>query len=118
MLNLFRKKLRSALTMVGIIIGALAVVTIVALGNGLSSFIDQQMRSIANPRVMEIWPKKGFSPGRIAQGIFSNLGQAPREIKSDQKDNFIGTMKINMMEQETVDKIKAINGIEEVRNAA
>ena len=62
-LNLTRKKMRTALTMVGVIIGALAVVTTVSLGHGLSSFLDQQVRAVANPLTVEAWPKKGGRPG-------------------------------------------------------
>jgi len=114
-LNLFRRKLRTCLTMVGIIIGALAVVTIVALGNGLSNFLDQQIRSIANPNIIEVWPTTGFNPGQIAQGIFSNLGGAPREIKKENQENFFGTLKINMLELETVEKIRKIKGVGEIK---
>ncbi|MHC4661074.1 MAG: FtsX-like permease family protein [Planctomycetota bacterium] len=114
-LNIFRKKLRTALTMVGIIIGALAVVTIVALGNGLSSFIDQQVRSIANPKVLEVWPGKGFNPSRIARSMFSNLGQAPREIKQEDQGDFLGTLKIRMLETEMVEKIEKIRNVDKVK---
>ena len=40
-LNLTRKKMRTALTMVGVVIGALAVVTTVSLGYGVSQFLEQ-----------------------------------------------------------------------------
>ncbi|TET38028.1 MAG: FtsX-like permease family protein [Planctomycetota bacterium] len=114
-LNLFRRKLRTGLTMAGIIIGALAVVTIVALGNGLSAFIDQQVRSVANPNIIEAWPTTGFNPSRIAQGIFSNLGRAPREIKKEKQGEFIGTLKINMLDFDTVEKIKEVKGVAQVK---
>ena len=45
MRNLGRRKLRTGLTMAGVVIGALAVVLIVSLGNGRSSFIDNHVRA-------------------------------------------------------------------------
>ncbi|MBP1607577.1 MAG: hypothetical protein H6Q08_2951 [Acidobacteria bacterium] len=42
---LFRNKMRSALTMLGMIIGVAAVIAMVALGNGARSTIESQIRS-------------------------------------------------------------------------
>jgi putative ABC transport system permease protein len=42
---LFRNKMRSSLTMLGMIIGVAAVIAMVALGNGAQSIIESQIRS-------------------------------------------------------------------------
>ena len=114
-LNLTRKKMRTALTMVGVIIGALAVVTTVSLGHGLSFFLDQQVRAVANPLTVEAWPKKGGSPNRAARGMFKNIGKAPQEIKEDKEDDFFGSLKIKTIENEMVEKMRKIEGVERVQ---
>ncbi len=114
-LNLTRKKMRTALTMVGVIIGALAVVTTVSLGHGLSFFLDQQVRAVANPLTVEAWPKKGGSPNRAARGMFKNIGKAPQEIKKDKEDEFFGALKIKTIENETVEAMRKIDGVERVQ---
>ncbi|MBI3460470.1 ABC transporter permease [Candidatus Acetothermia bacterium] len=44
--NIFRRKLRSALTLVGILIGMTAIVALISLGQGLERAIDQQFAKI------------------------------------------------------------------------
>ena len=47
---LSRNKLRTALTMLGMIIGVSAVITMVALGSGAQASIDAQIQSLQRPR--------------------------------------------------------------------
>ena len=47
-----RNKLRSALTMLGIIIGVAAVITMVSIGRGADAAVQQQIRSLGNNLVM------------------------------------------------------------------
>jgi len=114
-LNLTRKKMRTTLTMVGVVIGAVAVVTTVSLGHGLSFFLDQQVRAVANPLTVEAWPKKGGSPNRAARGMFKNIGKAPQEIKKEKEDEFFGALKIKTIENEMVEKMREIEGVERVQ---
>ncbi|MBT5846740.1 MAG: ABC transporter permease, partial [Verrucomicrobiales bacterium] len=114
-LNLTRKKMRTALTMVGVIIGALAVVTTVSLGHGLSSFLDQQVRAVTNPLAVEAWPKKGGRPGRAAGSMFRNIGKAPQEIKKGEEDDFFGSLKIKTIDNEMVERMRKIDGVERVQ---
>ena len=114
-LNLTRKKMRTALTMVGVIIGAVAVVTTVSLGHGLSAFLDQQVRAVANPLTVEAWPKKGGSPDKLARGMFKSIGRAPQEIKKDKEDEFMGAFEIKTIEDEMMQKLKQIEGVDRVR---
>lgn len=115
LLNLTRKKMRSALTMVGVIIGALAVVTTVALGHGLSTFLDQQVRAVANPLTVEAWPKRGGSPDKVARGMFKSIGKAPQEIKEERAEEFMGAMKIKTVDNESVEAFKTIPGVAQVK---
>lgn len=111
LLNLTRKKMRTSLTMVGVIIGALAVMTTVSLGHGLSTFLDQQVRAVANPLTIEAWPKAGGSPDKVARGMFKSIGKAPQEIKEEKADEFMGAMKIKTVDPESVKAFKKIQGV-------
>ena len=50
-----RNKLRSALTMLGIIIGVSAVIGMVAIGQGAQAMVQDQMESIGT-NIMYVWP--------------------------------------------------------------
>ncbi len=57
-------RLRSALTMLGIIIGVAAVILLVALGNGLKTSVNAQLEPLAN--LITIVPTIGNVPGGTA----------------------------------------------------
>ena len=59
--NLKKRKLRSWLTMIGIFVGIAAVVSLISLGQGLQSSIDQQFASLGADKIF-IQPKGGFAP--------------------------------------------------------
>ncbi|MGH4007254.1 MAG: ABC transporter permease [Pseudonocardiaceae bacterium] len=61
MRGLRANRLRSALTMLGIIIGVAAVIVLVALGNGLKTSVNAQLEPLAN--LITIVPAVGNVPG-------------------------------------------------------
>ena len=61
-----RNKLRTALTMLGMIIGVAAVITMVALGTGAQSSIESQIQSAGTNMVMV--SAGNFSQGGVRQG--------------------------------------------------
>ncbi|MGH3777281.1 MAG: ABC transporter permease [Pseudonocardiaceae bacterium] len=61
MRGLRANRLRSALTMLGIIIGVAAVILLVALGNGLKTSVNAQLEPLAN--LITIVPTVGNVPG-------------------------------------------------------
>src|SRR4029077_8107220 len=61
-----RNKMRTALTMLGMIIGVGAVITMVALGTGAQSSIDAQIQSAGTNMVMV--SAGNFSQGGVRQG--------------------------------------------------
>src|SRR5256885_9381798 len=61
-----RNKLRTALTMLGMIIGVGAVITMVALGDGAQSAIDAQIQS-AGTNMIQV-SAGNFSTGGVRQG--------------------------------------------------
>jgi putative ABC transport system permease protein len=72
-----RNKLRSALTMLGIIIGVAAVITMVAIGQGADAAVQQQILSLGNNMLMVI-------PGATtASGVRSGWGGVSTLTVSD-----------------------------------
>ena len=68
-----RNKLRSALTMLGIIIGVAAVVTMVSIGRGADAAVQQQIKSLGNDMLM-VMPGATTSSGvRGGFGTVSTL---------------------------------------------
>src|SRR5579862_3621136 len=61
-----RNKLRTALTMLGMIIGVAAVITMVALGTGAQSSIEAQIQSAGTNMI--IVSAGNFSAGGVRQG--------------------------------------------------
>ena len=72
-----RNKLRTSLTMLGMIIGVGAVITIVALGNGAQAAIEEQIRG-AGTNMITIFP------GNVTTGgVRMGEGQSPRLVAAD-----------------------------------
>src|SRR5438093_13613865 len=80
---LLRNKLRSLLTMLGIIIGVVAVIAVVAIGQGAQASVDAQISSLGT-NVLMLFPGTS-SKGGVMVGAGSNTtlteddGQAVRE---------------------------------------
>jgi putative ABC transport system permease protein len=66
--GLLANRLRSALTMLGILIGVSAVILLVAIGNGASVQINRQIQSLG-ANVIYVYPANGKSSSGISQGF-------------------------------------------------
>ena len=73
-----RNKMRTALTMLGMIIGVGAVITMVALGNGAQAAIEEQIRG-AGTNMITIFPGNSTGAGGVRMGEGSN----PRLLPAD-----------------------------------
>jgi putative ABC transport system permease protein len=71
-----RNKLRSALTMLGIIIGVAAVVTMVSIGRGADAAVQQQIKSLGNDLLMVVPGATTSSGVRGGFGTVSTLTTA------------------------------------------
>jgi putative ABC transport system permease protein len=71
-----RNKLRSALTMLGIIIGVAAVVTMVSIGRGADAAVQQQIKSLGNDLLMIVPGATTASGVRGGFGTVSTLTTA------------------------------------------
>ncbi|HKV86844.1 MAG TPA: ABC transporter permease [Candidatus Dormibacteraeota bacterium] len=86
--GLLSNRLRSALTMLGILIGVSAVILLVAVGNGASVQINNQVSSLG-ANVIYVYPSNAKSAGGVSQGFGSaqTLSQADVDaINSGQQD--------------------------------
>lgn len=77
-----RNKVRTILTSLGIMIGVLSVVMLIALGLGLRNYLKQQFESLGSNLVM-IMPGSGFGGEGGFGGSFGGLAGG---IKFDEKD--------------------------------
>lgn len=66
--GLLANRLRSALTMLGILIGVLAVILLVAVGNGASVQINNQIQSLG-ANVIYVYPSNAKGSGGVSQGF-------------------------------------------------
>jgi len=67
MAQLYKKKGRSFLTMLGVIIGVMSVVLLVAIGNGLKFYIEDQFESLGSNKIYII-PGNPFKNGQFQGG--------------------------------------------------
>ena len=114
-LNLFRRKLRALLTMTGVIIGSFLVVLILSLSNGLSVFLDQQIRAVWDEHMIKVRLKKGGAPEQMAKGMFGGLGEPPQQVTEENKEEIPGAFEFRHIPHETIDELKKIDGVEEVQ---
>jgi putative ABC transport system permease protein len=66
--SIWRNKVRSALTMLGIIIGVAAVIILVGLGQGLQKYITGQFEELGTNLVMVLPGDIDFAEGHFGQG--------------------------------------------------
>lgn len=83
-----RDKVRTALTSLGIMIGVLSVVLLIALGLGLKNYIEQQFESLGANLVM-ILPGSGFSGGNGPAGLAGGAEFDEKDVRNIQKLNNI-----------------------------
>src|SRR5258705_5304726 len=67
--SIFKNKMRTLLTMLGIVIGVGAVIVMVAIGNGAQSQIASQINSLGTNLIV-VMPGSG-TPGGVNQGAGS-----------------------------------------------
>ncbi len=66
--GIVNRKLRSWLTIIGIFIGIIAVVSLISLGQGMQNAIDEQLKKVGSKRII-ITPGGGSIPGPMGAGF-------------------------------------------------
>jgi len=90
--NLFRRKTRTILTVLGVIIGTAAIVVMVSLGLGMNESFDQQIKQMGNLNIINVTRYKNTAEGMM-------ISTETKPIVLDDK---------------AVAQIRAINGISAV----
>jgi putative ABC transport system permease protein len=81
---LWSNKLRTALTMLGVIIGIASVIAITAVGQGVQKATEQQIQSLGTD-VLQIFPGSARSGG-ISQGVGSSSALTWQDAKAIQEN--------------------------------
>lgn len=72
--SLSANRLRTALTLLGLVVGVAAVIVLVAIGNGVQASVNERLAKVAN--LITIVPTAAYAPGRIARDLTDADGAA------------------------------------------
>jgi len=106
--NLWRRKLRSFLTIFAVVIGASLVSLLVSLGIGAQQFITAQIKAMMPPDVVMVASsKKGFDIGLGGLGF----GRSPQEV-SDSEDSPSSSEPLTLQDIEAVRALEHVERID------
>lgn len=101
--NLFRSKLRTALTVIAIFIGALTLTLTNGIGAGVSTYIDEQLGNIGADDMLVIQSKDS--------DVFGEGSKGPQKFQADQTVSNMAGLPITLLNQKDLDKIRSVPGI-------
>jgi putative ABC transport system permease protein len=107
--NMFRSKLRTALTITAIFIGAFTLTITTGLGLGISRYLDRQVDAFGAKDVLVIMPA-----GNATSGL---PGDKPKKYDPNKRTTSIeseGNRTVVVMTEKDLDKIRDIDGIKSV----
>ena len=99
--NLTRSRLRTVLTVLAILVGTFTLTLTTALGEGIRTYVDQQIRARAQPDTAEI-----FALSRDNGGFNSN-----QKVAEYNPDKVTSTGRQSSLTQVDLDKVKALPNI-------
>ncbi len=108
--SLWKRKLRTMLTVFAVVIGAMLVALLVSLGAGAQNFITAQFNSLQTPNVITVQPK--MAGGTLGM-IFSatGLGGQPQEVQEGQLNPVVN---LKNLTREDLERIAALEHVERV----
>ena len=108
--NLRKRKLRTALTIFAVVIGATLVALMVSLGAGAQDFLTAQLGALQAPDVISVQPRM---PGGVLGTILSatGFGGQPQEVQEGQLNPVVAFKNLT---QEDLDRIAALEHVERV----
>lgn len=101
--NLLRSKLRTALTIIAIFIGAMTLTITNGIGSGISTYIDKQLGNLGAEDVLVVQPKmdnsfgggpKEYEPGQTSGNVYGGFGPT-----------------IPMLSESDIESIASVDGI-------
>ena len=114
--DLRKRWLRTGLTMTGIIAGTLLITSMVAIGQGLKSFLEALWEALSNPRLITIFPGK-INFRALMEDAFLQIGAPPREVKEDSEIDAMRRLMAagpRFLPYEKVAEVKEIPGVVDV----
>lgn len=114
--DLRKRWLQTGLTMTGIVAGTMLITLMVAIGEGLREFLEAQMRSVADPKLIHVFPEKIDFRSLLLDELVQ-LGAPPREVKDDDERQAIRKMMMRgprFLTMEEAEKVRGIEGVVDV----
>jgi putative ABC transport system permease protein len=109
MSNLWKRKLRTTLTVFAVVIGATLIALMVSLGVGLQDYVTGQLRSLSVPDVISVEPKSSLGVASVLLGA-TGFG-APQEVQEGQVSPYLN---IKSLTGEDVERIRAVGHVDAV----
>ncbi len=102
--NLFRRKMRTILTTLGIVIGTISIVVMVSLGLGMKQNVNDRMNKWGNMKIVQVRTENG---GRYGGRMISSSSKSDDEEDANVK-------KKAKIENDDITLMKQIAGVEAV----
>jgi putative ABC transport system permease protein len=83
--SLRKNKMRSALTMLGIIIGVGAVIAMVSIGQGANAMVQDQIASIGT-NILFVWAGSHNAPGGVRQGAGTTASLTAEDVQAMERE--------------------------------
>ena len=109
MSNLWKRKLRTVLTIFAVVIGATLVGLMVSLGVGLQNYVTGQLTALSVPDVIGVEPEANLGLASVLLGA-TGLG-APQEVEEGQAYPYLD---IGTLTGEDVERIRAVEHVDAV----
>ncbi len=91
--NLWKRKLRTTLTIFAVVIGATLVALMVSLGVGVQEYVTGQLTALTVPDVIGVEPESGQN---VASVMFGATGfGAPQEVQEGQQNPYVNLPKFS-----------------------
>jgi putative ABC transport system permease protein len=106
MSNLWKRKLRTTLTIFAVVIGATLIALMVSLGVGLQNYVTGQLAALSVPDVIGVEPKLGEGLASVVLGA-TGFGP-PQEVQEGQAYPYLN---IETLTGEDVERIRAVEHV-------
>lgn len=111
--NLRRHWIRTVLNIIGVGVGALAVTLVLSLSSGLRGFINYQIETLSDKRVVQVFPMKESPLAYATSIVFGRLGKAPRRI-TEEKGLNPGGFNLRYFKPSEVEALRSIPHVQRV----
>ncbi len=112
MSNLWKRKLRTTLTIFAVVIGATLIGLMVSLGVGVQNYVTAQLTALSVPDVIGVEPKMNQSVGAIMLGA-TGFG-APQEVEEGQQNPYVNFVKFTGQDVARIQALAHVDAVEPV----